>query len=237
MIPSRPWEVPEVFLTRIQLNPARRGTRRLLSSAQVMHAAVESSFPEQQSGERGRRLWRLDKSNHLVWLYIQSPDRPDLSHVVEQAGWPTTSSWQTRSMDELLLSIRDGSTWGFRLTANPTRSGRPEGGGETRRFGHVTVAQQVEWLLRRSGANGFFIPVAESRGDHGDPMLEVTDREQVVFARATGSRSSRVTLSRATFTGTLKVVDSERLRSAIVRGIGPGKAYGCGLLTLAPVSS
>lgn len=226
-----------MYLTRFQLNPARRGTRRLLSSAQALHAAVESSFPEGQVGEGGRRLWRLEKRNQSIWLYIQSPSRPDLAHLVEQAGWPTTSAWQTRSMDEFLLSIRDGSTWGFRLTANPTRSGRPEGGGETRRFGHVTVAQQTEWLLRRSGANGFAVPQRTDPEGNGTPLVELTDREQVSFAHGKDSRSPRVTLTRATFTGVLTVLDAEKLRSAMVRGIGPAKAYGCGLLTLAPVPS
>lgn len=34
-----------MFLTRFRVNTARPGARRLLSSPQVMHAAVMSSFP------------------------------------------------------------------------------------------------------------------------------------------------------------------------------------------------
>lgn len=226
-----------MFLTRFQLNPARRGTRRLLSSAQMMHAAVEASFPEEPLGEEGRRLWRLDRSGYSTLLYIQSPQRPDLTHLAEQAGWPTTSTWQTRSMDDLLGSISDGSTWGFRLTANPTRSGRPEGGGSTKRYGHVTVSQQTAWLLRRAEASGFAIPAGAGGDEQDSPMLEVTDREQVRFTHRAGPNPPRVTLCRATFTGLLTVMDSDRLRAAMLHGIGPGKAYGCGLLTLAPVAS
>ena len=45
-----------------------------------------------------------------------------------------------------------------------------------------------------------------------------------------------VTIRAVVFEGILKVTDAELFRSALASGIGPAKAYGCGLLTLAPVS-
>lgn len=43
-----------------------------------------------------------------------------------------------------------------------------------------------------------------------------------------------VTLTRVTYNGILQVTDPAALRRALTGGIGPAKAYGCGLLTLAP---
>jgi CRISPR system Cascade subunit CasE len=46
-----------------------------------------------------------------------------------------------------------------------------------------------------------------------------------------------VTLTRATFEGQLVVADPHALRKTLTAGLGSAKAYGCGLLTLAPVTT
>ena len=45
----------------------------------------------------------------------------------------------------------------------------------------------------------------------------------------------KVTLGKARVTGTLTVVDKERFTQSVCRGIGHGKAFGCGLLQVAPI--
>ncbi|MFE1130066.1 type I-E CRISPR-associated protein Cas6/Cse3/CasE [Streptomyces albidoflavus] len=50
--------------------------------------------------------------------------------------------------------------------------------------------------------------------------------------RATGARR-HVHLRTATYDGLLDVTDPDALRQTLVEGIGHGRAYGCGLLTLA----
>ena len=63
-----------------------------------------------------------------------------------------------RNLDHILETLREGQAWAFRLTANPTRS-RPAGeGSRSQRYGHVTVAQQQEWLLSRAPRAGFEVP-------------------------------------------------------------------------------
>lgn len=216
-----------MFLTRFQINPARRGAVKLLGSPQAMHAAILAGFPPDQEQPCGRVLWRADRSGHRVALYVVSPDKPDFTHLVEQAGWPTTEAWATRGYDELLASLRDAQTWGFRLTANPTRSTRLVDGGRSQRLGHVTAAQQRQWLLDRAASWGM-----ELVEDQGVSQVVVSSREMISFRRG----ADRVTLSRATFDGRLIVTDVDRLRHALTAGIGPAKAYGCGLMTLAPVA-
>jgi CRISPR system Cascade subunit CasE len=44
----------------------------------------------------------------------------------------------------------------------------------------------------------------------------------------------RITISGALFDGRLVVNDADRLRHAVGQGIGPGKAFGFGLLSLGP---
>lgn len=216
-----------MFLTKMQINPRRRGARILLASPQAMHAAVLAGFPDARPTDEGRVLWRLDThGQHRVALFIVSPDKPDLTHLVEQAGWPTTCAWETRCYDGLLSSLRIGQHWQFRLTANPVRAGKREGWSDTKPLGHVTVKQQEGWLLDRVERLGF--QIAGTTAD-GQPDLAVIDRSVRRFDR----NGSRITVSTATFEGHLEITDPDLLRRGMTFGIGRAKSYGCGLLTIA----
>src|SRR5213079_2336680 len=103
-----------MYLTRFRINAARIGARKLLSSRQVMHGAVMASFPDAgpAAGDGPRVLWRLDHNSRIdIQLYIVSPERPDLTHLVEQAGWPTTTGWQTYEYARFLKQLATGDTW------------------------------------------------------------------------------------------------------------------------------
>jgi CRISPR system Cascade subunit CasE len=222
-----------MYLARAQLNPARRGARRLLGSPQAMHAAVLGCFHAGQTP--GRVLWRLDPHRDQQWLYVVAADRPDLTGLVEQAGWPSTQVGDIRSYDGFLDRLGEGQRWQFRLTANPTKASREGGrmrGGQVRqlerskRFGHVTATQQQEWFLTRTSSCGFSIPHDEETDVHD---LAVTARRVETFRRG----AHRVTLAKATYEGHLVVTDPKALRTALISGVGSAKAYGCGLLTLA----
>jgi CRISPR system Cascade subunit CasE len=219
-----------MFLTRMQINPRRRGAQKLLSSPQAMHAAVLAGFPDPRPSQDGRVLWRVDTyQSHRVLLYTVSPDKPDFTHLAEQAGWPTTTAWDTRGYDSLLESLRTGQRWHFRLAANPVHSARRAEWTETKPLAHVTVAQQQQWLLDRADKLGFRL----SRCATGDaPDVVVVDRGMRHFTR---NGSSRVTVSVVTFEGHLEITDPEALRRSLTFGIGRAKSYGCGLLTLAPL--
>lgn len=221
------------FLTRMPLNPERRGTRRLLASPQSMHAAVLAGFPPSgEAPEPGARvLWRVDRdAAHEVFLYVSSPERPDLTHLVEQAGWPTSSSWQTRDYAPLLERLAVGQQWAFRLAANPVRRVRdakhPDRGAVR---AHVTAAQQAEWLVSRGVNAGFGVVTASD----GSAAVTVAERDVRSFAR----QAATVTMATARFDGILQVTDEHLLRTTLVTGLGRAKAYGCGLLTLASATT
>lgn len=218
------------FLTRLPLNPARRGTRALLASPQLMHAAVLASFPPGVVTADGdaRVLWRVDRSpGSSVTLFVASPRRPSMEHVVEQAGWASTPA-ETRDYDWLLGRLAADQVWAFRVTANPVRHIRKSPQEErTRPRGHVTAAQQVQWLVERSERAGFSV----RKGRSGEPDVRVRGRGMLHFDR----RGSTVTLATATFDGVLVVENVEQLRGVLTGGLGRARAYGCGLLTLAPL--
>lgn len=223
-----------MFLSRIQLNPARRGAQHLLASPHALHAAVLAAFPDPTPRPEGRVLWRLDVAGPAAYVYIVSPTRPDLTHLAEQAGWPTLESTQlVRPYAQLLERIQNGHRYAFRLTANPTHSTPAPKGGRGKVFGHVTVAQQEEWLRARQERAGFAI-ATDPAGSASEPVdaLVVKERQTLSFSR----HEARVTLSVATFEGRLVVTDRDAFVHALTHGIGRAKGYGCGLLTIAPAS-
>lgn len=227
-----------MYLTRMPLNAARWETRRLMASPYRLHAAVEAAFPPGMvAGDGGRVLWRLDKradEPQAFWLYIVSPEKPDLTHVVEQAGWPVHERlWETKDYRPFLDRLENGQRWEFRLKANPVRKVRKDKGRRPDESvvgtlqGHVTVEQQVEWLVSRAEAHGFELPLDANE----TPAVIVSQRNREVFRRG----SDEVTLSTAVYDGTLTVTDADLMRAALCQGIGRAKGFGCGLLTIAPV--
>lgn len=218
-----------MFLTSFRFNPARRGAQRLLASPHVLHAAVLAGFPDPEPTSSGRVLWRLDQRQHDIRLYIVSPRIPDLTHLAEQAGWPSLpDTWQTRPYQPVLDRIENGHRYAFRLTANPTRSVRGEETSRGKPRGHVTVEQQEAWLLARQPRAGFAV---DEREDYGLNLV-VRDRKLLGFRR----RETEVVLRVVTYEGVLTVTDRDAFVRSLCFGIGRAKGYGCGLLTIAPVS-
>ncbi|MFJ2815114.1 type I-E CRISPR-associated protein Cas6/Cse3/CasE [Streptomyces sp. NPDC091279] len=238
-----------MYLTRFRINTARAGARRLLGSPNFMHGAVNMAFPEPpaRDGIEPRVLWRVDPAAAgRADLLIVSPERPDLTHLVEEAGWPglPEPGWTTFAYDEFLDHIAPGSTWGFRLTANPVRNiRRPEDSRDTptKRAAHVTPRHQIGWLLQRQERAGFEVvetPAERRLTEHGNQHeVIVHDRYPLQFHKSGSATADRkpVRFTRVTFDGRLRVTDTKAFRRTLTNGLGKAKAYGCGLMTLAPL--
>ncbi|MDT0309654.1 type I-E CRISPR-associated protein Cas6/Cse3/CasE [Streptomyces sp. DSM 44917] len=125
------------------------------------------------------------------------------------------------------------------------------------RMSHRTAAAQLQWLLARTERWGFDIPASrtdepapglaftpceeeteDTGGSARDPgparEVRITSRRRHSFAKK--GRGANVTLRTATFEGRLRVTDPAAFTERLLGGIGPSKAYGCGLLTLAPLA-
>ena len=241
-----------MFLSRMQLNPQRRGTRVLRANPQAMHAAVLSAFPPRSES---RPLWRLDEGDAQLDLLVLSEGRPSFEHLQEQAGWTAQCTWETRDYEPLLARLQTGQEYAFRLAANPTHLHTGDDGVK-RRLAHSTVSRQAQWLFERESALGvrFLEPATEDllwssshegaagavreRSDDAEAAeVTATSRIRVSHRRTLNfdRKGSRVTIAQARFEGAVQVVDAERLRQVLVAGVGRAKGYGCGLLTLAPM--
>ncbi|MFK0293908.1 type I-E CRISPR-associated protein Cas6/Cse3/CasE [Streptomyces sp. NPDC090442] len=240
-----------MYLTRFRINTARSSARRLLGSPHLLHGAVDMAFPDPppRDGQQPRVLWRVDPAAAgRADLFIVSPTRPDLTHLVEQAGWPGLDApgWTTFAYGEFLNGLATGDTWAFRLTANPVhdihKPGDPQGA-RTKRTAHVTPRHQIGWLLQRQERAGFEVvrtPAERQLTQRGhEHEVIVHDRLPLQFHKRDEKDSARhnIRFTRVTFDGRLRVTDVDAFRRTLTHGLGKAKAYGCGLMTLAPVQA
>ncbi|PHP52943.1 type I-E CRISPR-associated protein Cas6/Cse3/CasE [Actinomyces ruminis] len=225
-----------MFLTKIDLDPSRRLARKYLGSPQVMHAVVMKAAGEDTGDGVGRVLWRVDPGASTS-LYLLTPSEPDCTQIVSDVG---VHDSQARSLDysPFLNQLDTGQLWAFRLAANPSRSVAQGPGKRGKRYGHVTVEQQRQWLISRTLEYGFEVVPTEAADDaEATRSVVVVRRERPVFNRQRPDTEvrDRVTINRTVYEGVLHVTDPDKLRHALVAGIGRSKAYGCGLMTLARV--
>ncbi|MCQ9336128.1 type I-E CRISPR-associated protein Cas6/Cse3/CasE [Corynebacterium phoceense] len=217
-------------LTRILLNPARRKGRRYLSDPQDLHAAVRAAFPPDLDESNGRILWRVDTRGHENILYIVGPEAPTPLNITEEAGWDTRPP-QLADYDRFLDKLMNGQRWMFELVANPTYSESRGQGKRGKVKAHVSPEQQLQWLVGKSSRHGFTIR---------EDATSVVERSRLDFYRnyeAGPDNRNRVRIVTARFRGILQITDVKVFRETMRNGIGRGRGYGCGLLTLAPVES
>lgn len=235
------------YLSRIYLNPLRSGAQRLLNNPHRLHAAVLGGLSRQPVSERV--LWRLDTTVHRATLLVLTQSTPSWEHLIEQAGWAAADEPQAevRSYEPLLNRIERGREFHFRLRANPVSSTmhpqkpseaqrrRLDAAGRSRgvRVAHRSAPHQLAWLIKHTEKWGFTIPHTTD----GDPDVRIQHRDRLVFFKNTTPAAKRVVIQTATFEGRLRIDDPDLARTRLLEGVGAARAYGCGLITLAPLPS
>ena len=205
-----------MFLSRIQLDTSKRATMIALQNPSMFHGAIERAFEPRAD----RTLWRIDPLYSQHYLMLLSEDRPNLDGINAQFG--TMAAPETRSYDGLLGRIQPGGRWHFRLCANPTYCKMQEGG-RGKVCAHNTVQHQCEWLMEQSQKHGFSVSPDD---------FTVVNTHWYSFRKAAGNN---VRLLSVTFEGLLTVTDEQLFRDALTQGIGRGKAYGMGMMTIVSV--
>lgn len=218
-----------MYLTRLVIDQQDPWVRRDLADCQRMHRTVMRAFPP-ADGAHGARacfgtLYRIDRgiSPGTLTLYVQSRTEPCWSHLPAGYLAEVPDNPACRPLAGFYDSIAAGDIMEFRLRANVTRKIDSKTGpdGKRRHGRRVELRRtddQLAWLARHAEKSGFAVIEAAARPG------------RVTGVHPCGS----LAFGSVYFLGRLRVVDSERFRQALIAGIGPAKAYGFGLLSVAP---
>ena len=206
-------------LTQITLDLAT-AARLGLRDSYDWHQAVWKAFPG-HDGEPRDFLTRLDQRREGFRLLVVSPQPPIRPEWCPEGA----ECWKTKMIPQTYFTR---TRYAFQLCANPTRKISKElpGGTPTKNGRRVPLRSReelVEWLVRKSTQGGFTV-------DEG--TLRTFSRGRAYFEKKgqTGLHSA------VEFQGVLTVIDPAKFHDAFTRGIGSAKAFGFGLLVIAPIS-
>jgi CRISPR system Cascade subunit CasE len=173
-------------------------------------------------------LFRIDPlSGGRTMILIQSALWPNWDYAFHNARYLLAAPPQVKSFNPYLTK---GESFRFRLVANPTKrlsknsleaDGQPV---EEKWIGKrvpVRDEQLFDWLVRRAEPAGFSVKQDCVNIQPGYIYVNKTRDGQ-------GQR-----LRSVRYEGLLQITDPDGLRETVIQGIGPGKAFGFGLLSIA----
>lgn len=219
----------DCWLTRAVISP-RTIMARGLSDAYAWHQLVWQAFPGRDGAPRDF-LTRLDDKPAGTQLLVVSPVEP-----VRPEWLAPADSWETKPIPPGYFQPR---AYRFQLHANPTvKRVVRNAAGEKKKNGRrepVGLRKNAEgkleldepalraWLVRKGEASGFRL--------HATAPLEIWADAQRFRKTKAGLHGVHHAVD---FTGILEITDPTTFRTAFAAGIGSAKAFGFGLIALAP---
>ncbi len=234
-----------LYLSRVVLDGRALAVRRELANCHELHRTLLSAFPPLPAGDAGVRerfglLYRVEAQDEdgAVPVLAQSRVAPEWSRLPPgylRPTWDAAEGYAVKPLDGFYKGLQEGMSLRFRLRANPTKriSPRNEAERDPRWHGKRVELQreedQLAWLARKGEGGGFrLLTVAASR--------DVPDVRATHGLNVTGKRAAtgRLTFGSVLFEGRLAITDVDLFRRTLIAGLGSGKAYGFGLLSVAP---
>lgn len=234
-----------MFLSMLILNPRSRAVRNDLSDCRGLHRTILSAFPQADKENGGARsefgvLFRADAEprSGKITLLVQSQTEPGWSRLPKDYlldSFDELDNPAVKQVDESYDALGEGVRLRFRLRANPTRRlpllienrvGK-ERGKRVEIFGEE---DQLDWLRRKGEQHGFRLLAARvspnvlnARANPEGKVIGWRDRSEPPMK-----------FGSVLFEGELEITNAGDFRDALRNGIGSGKAYGFGLLSVAP---
>ena len=202
-----------MYLARIDMEMSATRVRAALADSQKMHRLLTGLYQDSRQGVS--LLYRVKTGGRIVSVYQYAS-----SPIKKENIGPGMSLGGERCLDRWLDSIEAGQTWGFDLVTMPFKKERCSDSGNSRRRMLRDEADRLEWLFRKAGQNGFAI-------------LEVQEfRDEKLNIYHPRDKGGKMVMDSYRYTGTMMIKDVSAFRKAVQEGIGPGKAYGLGMLLL-----
>lgn len=217
-----------MYLSRLTLNPRSAQVRSELARPYEMHRTLSHAFEQgsfntrRADAESSGVLFRVDDQphNNTLVVLVQSRITPDWSHLNGRLDL-RRQPYLLRPVEvkAVELSLTTNQMLAFRLRANPTKCRIDNG----KRVGIYAEEQQIAWLQRKAEASGFrVVRVQISRDERLTDEIHRADQPP-----------RKLKLLTVQFDGVLQVLEPTRVQQTIECGLGSGKGFGCGLLSIA----
>lgn len=232
-----------MYLSRLTLNPRHDEAQRDLASPYQLHKTLANAFGDAPEG--------LHRKTHGVLFRIEEPAPGGVPVLVQSASPPDwrqlPAGYATRLDGPKAFepSFAEGQRLRFRLVANPVRRVSVDGKEHPRREALVHPVGRtdgetgyLDWLARQAERHGVVLPEAVGRSipevEHVPFRLERKRRVERDLGKVRPIAKDKLPHFGVRFDGVLAVAHPDRLAAAVRDGIGPAKAFGFGLLSVAP---
>lgn len=221
-LPSAPdLSLATVPLYLTQLHVAYDQAVRLLRirDSYDWHQHLWQAFPGRDGAARDF-LVRIDEKEETYRVLILSRT------PATRPSWCPSDNFATKPVPDAFFTQ---PAYAFSLVANPTKKVRSNAAGERTKNGRRAPLTSREdllaWLERKAASSGFTV---ESE------TIQTVPRGREYFHKDTPRTEGMHAV--VEFRGRLRVTDPAAFRAAVATGIGSAKAFGFGLLVLAPLS-
>lgn len=230
-----------MYLSLLKINTNLEPSRNWFNNIYEVHHRLWMAFPKSEQEKvdpffLGTWTQQVKKStiqrDELGFLFrierdadpriiVQSKLKPNWEYAFQNADWLLKP--ETKPIVRIFeTSYSRGEKYKFRIVANPTVKRN------AKRVSLKDQGEQLAWFYKKST-------------EIGSKILEinVTESNLHIFKdiKHLNSKNNQITLFSVTYEGILEVATQESLSNAVIKGIGPAKGFGCGLLSLSSVST
>ncbi len=200
-----------MYLSKFLIVEESHRTLPMLTNAQEMHKDIQRLF--EYSRAEQHVLYRVYDAKQAIYVYVQS----DIPPRVNEQYCPHLKLLNCTEMTKAYASVVARGKFQFNITCAPTVSKHRPGKRSIRKFLQKSE-DRIDWFRRKLEEGGCEVDFCEDRVDEG------------IFLKRQGTPFM---LGCATIEGVATIRDPDKFMEMLRAGVGPEKAYGCGLLMIA----
>lgn len=206
-----------MYLSQLVLNERDRSVQRDLGNTHALHQRIMQAFPDEQR-DKSRADWNILFRQEIDSdvILVQSCLEPTWNQLPQRY----LTNHSIKSFDPQASQLEAGRKLQFRLKANPTKRDK-----QTRKtIGMSRQPDQIAWLERKAAQHGFKLL-----------GVDVVPTPNVFGVKT--KNTPPITILTVLYQGILQITEPLLFIQTLRQGIGKGRSYGCGLLSIARLNN
>lgn len=217
-----------MFLSKLILNEQKPKVQRDLGNAHDLHRTIMQAFPDEADQHsvdwNPRQEWNIlfrqepNQESRSAIILVQSDIEPNWSFLDEEYLSDRHPLPTSKPFTVSTKTLEKRKMFRFRLKANPSKRDKKTG----KTVGFFNQQDQLEWLERQGDRCGF------------KPHNVIVQPSPNIYGRKK-PKTKPIQIKTVLFQGILAVTDATTFLTTLQQGIGRGKSYGCGLVSIARI--